>query len=101
MAKDFAISNSILIVTLASVYLFDFRPNFLYMFGVNFVILSTFLYSESFISILKFINKQRSLMMYKCYWFFDLFISFEKFIGIYIFLQLFLNKFFETNSELS
>lgn len=47
ISKNFATSVAIIIATVASIYLFDFRPNLMFLFGGTLVISSIFLYSSS------------------------------------------------------
>ncbi|CAD5218739.1 unnamed protein product [Bursaphelenchus okinawaensis] len=46
IAKNFATSVAIIIATIASIYLFDFRPNMMFLLGGTLVISSIFLYSS-------------------------------------------------------
>ncbi|OZC07351.1 UDP-galactose transporter [Onchocerca flexuosa] len=47
IAKNFATSAAIITSTIASIYIFDFVPNALFLFGTALVIISIFLYSFS------------------------------------------------------
>lgn len=51
IAKNFATSVAIIIATIASIFLFDFRPNLMFLLGGTLVISSIFLYSSSTVTV--------------------------------------------------
>jgi solute carrier family 35 (UDP-sugar transporter), member A1/2/3 len=66
IAKDFAIAISILFTTLGSIYFFGFMPNNIFMLGALLVIVSTFLFSKSYVILLqKFKLLQENIVIYR------------------------------------